>query len=281
MGCGAAAIVTLWLALATPAASVGTSGREGLVTVSPDGSNSALFEERATSDSESENTARSPPEQFEGLHSAEDAEFQEVTPLERVPRRVKVDDELAGTELLRGLPAAGCPFAAATANGSCLAFTSLAQLPVAVWPVRSSNHEQTIFVATPGHNVTAAQTTCAHFVSVAEAPAFQQSIEGHTCYALGNLMSGCPTAALIDPRNASAGLLLSYTGGSPTNGRARALRYRLVCDPSAPASAGPTAEAQVGPQGPSSPFAFSLFRTRITTCYACRVEAGPYISYRD
>ena len=31
-----------------------------------------------------------------------------------------------------------------------------------------------------------------------------------------------------------------------------------------------------GRAGPSSPFAFSFCRTRITTCYAYRVEAGPY-----
>lgn len=170
--------------------------------------------------------------------------------LERMLRQIKSDDEQPANTAR--ITTTSCSFAAATANGSCLAFTGLARLPIAVWPVRSSNQGQTVFVATPGHNVTAVQTTCTTFVSVAEAPAFQQSIKGHTCYALGDLTLGCPTTALIDPQNASAGLLLSYTGGTPTNGRARALRYRLVCDSSAPVSAGPTAEAEVGASGDRS-----------------------------
>ena len=33
--------------------------------------------------------------------------------------------------------------------------------------------------------------------------------------------------------------------------------------------------------GPSSPFAFSSFRTRITTCYDVRVETGAFFSYQD
>ena len=166
--------------------------------------------------------------------------------------------------------AASCPFAATAATGSCLAFTGLAQLPTRVWPVQSTRGPPlTVFVATPGHNVTAAQTACTSFVTVSEAPAFQQSEAGHRCYALGDLSGGCPTSALVDPANASAGLLLTYTGGTPTNGRARALRYHLVCDPSAPPSAGPTAEAQIGNQGDL------LYGVTWRTPHACSTAPAP------
>ena len=150
-----------------------------------------------------------------------------------------------GLDLSMSVGGAASPFAAWTVGGTCVGFTDLAQLPVGVWPVRGSDPPVTVFVATPCHNVIAGQTTCATFVTVMVAPAFQQSLEGHTCYGLGDLDK--PSTALIDPHNASAGLLLTYNGGTPTDGRPRALRYRLACDPSAPAAAGPTAEAQIGP----------------------------------
>ena len=142
-------------------------------------------------------------------------------------------------------PGCATVFAAATSAGGCFAFPGLPGLPVGVWPVHSRTPPVVVFVATPCHNATGAQTTCATFVSAREAPAFQQSEAGHTCYALGDLAR--PSAALVDPNNASAGLLLTYSGGSAQGGRARAVRYRLVCDPSTPASAGPRAWAPIGP----------------------------------
>lgn len=70
-------------------------------------------------------------------------------------------------------------FAAATINNTaCVVFPDLAALPVGVWPVHSHAPPLTVFVATPCHNVTAAQTTCTTFVSATAAPAFQQSVTG-------------------------------------------------------------------------------------------------------
>ena len=180
---------------------------------------------------------------------------------------LKSDDE-ARVDRSR-ITTANCSFAAATTNGSCVAFTGLAQLPRGVWPVRcSSDNRLTVFVATPCHNATAVQTTCTSFVTATEAPAFQQSESGHTCYALGDLARPT-TTTLIDPNNASKGVLITYTGGTPTNGRARVLRYRLTCDPSSSASAGPTAEAQVGPQ------ADLVYGVTWPTPHACSTAPAP------
>ena len=164
-------------------------------------------------------------------------------------------------------PRCSTRFAAATINNTCVVFPGLAALPVGVWPVHNHVPSLTVFVATPCHNVTAAQTTCDTFVSAAAAPAFQQSEVGHTCYALGNLTQW--TTALIDPRNASAGLLLTYEGGTPTGGRARALRFRLTCDPAAPGSAGPVAEAQIGPASNL------IYGVTWPTPHACAAVAAP------
>ena len=164
----------------------------------------------------------------------------------RGPRARKPSVPLPATATVA--TSSGCTFVAAApgAPGECVAFTGLDKLPAQVWKVRDSDRPLFVFVAAPCHNVTAAQTTCATFASVKEAPAFQQSEgEPYKCYALGDVSDR--TTSLIDPANASAGVLLAYAGGTATGGRARSLHLRMECDPTASDSAGPSAEAQVGP----------------------------------
>lgn len=146
-------------------------------------------------------------------------------------------------------PAAGCSFTALTTEGSCVDFKGLSSLPRGhAWAVRDSQLPRTCFVAAPCAKVHAAETNCSWFApavsggssQITVAPAFQQG-EGTSgrCYALGNLSHAA--TSLIDPANLSKGLLLTYSGGAG----GRSIRYRLICDASAPAEAGPTSEAQL------------------------------------
>ena len=125
---------------------------------------------------------------------------------------------------------------AARQGSSCVTF-DLSQLPTAAWVLRDSTLPRTCFAATPCHTISAAQTNCTSVVGAHTAPAFQQGQHpSGKCYALGSLAT--QAATVIDERNASAGLLLTYSGGAG----GRVVRYRLVCDPSVPADAGPTEE---------------------------------------
>ena len=164
--------------------------------------------------------------------------------------------------------AASCSFFAAAhhapSSGGCVAF-DLTQLPQqAVWALHDSKLPRTCFAATPCHNVSAHQTNCTSFDSAEHtAPAFQQSEHGGKCYALGRLGSP-PSATLINRANASAGLLLTYSGGAG----GRAVRYRLACAPSAHPDAGPTQETPVAGQS-------MVYEVLWPTPHACLTVPAP------
>ena len=72
---------------------------------------------------------------------------------------------------------------------------------------------------------------------LSDAPSFIYA--GTVCFALGNISQ--QTTTLIDPTNASAGIFIDYAGGAGGSGcGTRGVRYKLVCDPSAPLDAGPS-----------------------------------------
>lgn len=133
-----------------------------------------------------------------------------------------------------------CELAARSTPGGCFSFNGIAQLPVGPFIVPGypdgSDVHPPVVVAPPCHNATAADTNCTKFATkVRAAPAFWEGGGGNTCYALGAL-STVATTRLIDPVNASAGVVVTYTGGDG----GRILVYSLRCDRGISPKAGPT-----------------------------------------
>ena len=143
--------------------------------------------------------------------------------------------------MIEMLPNYECsPLYVGSATAGCFSFAGIAQLPHAAWAVRDSNLPRTCFAATPCTSALNAtvDTNCTVVQGSTVAVAFQQSESGGTCYALSDA-AGEPVAALLDAKNASAGLRLTYSGGVG----GRSVSYSLMCDDHIP-EAGPTAEVQ-------------------------------------
>eukprot|EP01047_Picozoa_sp_COSAG01_P003255 COSAG01_NODE_95_length_26957_cov_48.328617_2_plen_361_part_00 len=144
--------------------------------------------------------------------------------------------------------AASPSFAAEGDDGGCWDFPAVRAMPHALFQLYdTSNFHAPVILSTPGTAVPPASAlhppkqqngSCTAFRNNhnQDCPAFMYA---GLCYCLGN--SSTPEVALIDPANASVGVSLYYGRGCAGSGcAARGTRYKMVCDPTAPASAGPT-----------------------------------------
>eukprot|EP01052_Picozoa_sp_SAG31_P003770 SAG31_NODE_148_length_22511_cov_20.369266_18_plen_398_part_00 len=149
-----------------------------------------------------------------------------------------------------GAAAVASPFAIEGSDGGCWDFPSVRAIPHGLFQMRdTSSFHAPIILSTPGTAVSAAAAlhppqdpknySCTGFTAGRDTgcPAFMYA---GACWCLGN-SSGVPVATLLDPANASAGVSLYYGGGVGGAGCSwRGTRYRIVCDPTAAAGAGPS-----------------------------------------
>ena len=159
---------------------------------------------------------------------------------------------------LSGLPAIGSS-AAGSFLPSCWAFPDLIRLPAGPFRIRDA-YPMPYLVTSTCTNITYVSATaagCTAFDSddSGGTPAYAMAGAGnHTCYALGHPSTAgsttnipAPTKAadslaqLIDPANATAGVLVRVDGAGVG---ARHLQYRFVCDSSLPSTSGPLNASQ-------------------------------------
>ena len=151
------------------------------------------------------------------------------------------------------------PFAV-EGNSGCFDFPAVRAMPAALFQIQDVSPGAQLIIAAPGHavpplsalhppkNCTGADgcrcTAFASGVSV-DCPAFMYA---GSCYCLGNTNFSRAEVTLLDPVNATAGVYLYYGGGVGGAGcAARGTRYKMVCDPAAPAGAGPASVVEHTP----------------------------------